>query len=82
MKVWKCKFMESETQYLGFIVDNKGIWPDPEKIKVMRAMLSPENVREVWGFLGMHSYYRCFIPNFSEIVIPLIKLTRKYPEFV
>ena len=31
MKISKCKFMQSETQYLGFIVDNKGIWPDPEK---------------------------------------------------
>ena len=25
MKISKCKFMQSETQYLGFIVDNKGI---------------------------------------------------------
>ena len=39
--------MQSETQYLGFIVDNKGIQPDLEKIMVMRAMLPPENDREV-----------------------------------
>ena len=70
--------MQSETQYLGFIVDNRGIWPDPEKIKVMRAMFLLENVRELQGFLGMCSYYRCFIPNFSEIAIPLIKLTKKF----
>ena len=47
MKISKCKFIQLETQNLGFIVDNRGIQPDPEKIKVMRAMLAPENVREV-----------------------------------
>ena len=47
MEISKYKFMQSETLYLGFIVDNKGIRPDPEKIKVMKAMFPPENVREV-----------------------------------
>ena len=45
-------------------------------------MLPPENVREVQGFLGMCSYHRWFIPNFSEIAIPLIKLTKKFAKFV
>ena len=30
----------------------------------------------------MCSYYRCFIQNFSEIAIPLIKLTKKFAKFV
>ena len=30
----------------------------------------------------MCSYYRCFIPNFSEIAIPFIKLTKKFAKFV
>ena len=30
----------------------------------------------------MCSYYRHFIPNFSEIAIPLIKLTKKFATFV
>ena len=30
----------------------------------------------------MCSYYRHFIPNFSEIAIPLIKLTKKFAKFV
>ena len=47
MKISKCKLMQSETQYLGVIADNMGIQPDRENITVMRAMLPPENVREV-----------------------------------
>ena len=81
MKISKCKFVQSETQYLGFIVDGNGIKPDPEKVKVIRAMLPPENVKGVHSFLGMISYYHHFIPKFSEIAIPLIKLTKKFAKF-
>ena len=38
-------------------------------------------VREVRSFIGMCSYYRRFIPNFSEIAEPIISLTRKYARF-
>ena len=81
MKISKCKFAQKETQYLGFIVDGNGVRPDPEKVKVIKQMLPPENVRDVRGFLGMMSYYRRFCPNFSEIGSPLIKLTKKFAKF-
>ena len=48
----------------------------------MKAMLPSANVREVQGFLGIHSYYRCCIPNFSETTTPLIILTKKFAKFV
>ena len=38
-------------------------------------------VREVRGFIGMRSYYRRFVPNFSKIAQPLIDLTKKYARF-
>ena len=41
----------------------------------------PTCVREVRSFIGMCSYYRRFIPNFSEIAEPIINLTRKYAKF-
>ena len=81
MKISKCKFAQKQTQYLGFIVDGQGIGPDPEKVMVIRAMLPLENVREVRSFIGMCSFYRRFIANFSEIAIPIIKLTNKFVKF-
>ena len=81
MKISKCKFAQKQTQYLGFIVDGQGILPDPEKVKVIRAMLPPENVRQVRSFICMCSFYRRFIANFSEIAIPIIKLTKKFAKF-
>ena len=35
----KCKFMQKETQYLGFIINEDCIMADPNKVKVMRQML-------------------------------------------
>ncbi len=81
LKLTKCSFMQAETQYLGHIVNESGISPDPEKVEAIRSMSAPTSVREVRGFIGMCSWYRRFIPNFSSIARPLIDLTKKYARF-
>ena len=73
--------MQKETQYLGFIISEDGIMADPDKFKVMRWMLPPTCVQEVRNFIGMCSYYRRFIPNFSPIVKPFFRLTKKFTKF-
>ncbi|XP_062093563.1 uncharacterized protein LOC133799577 [Humulus lupulus] len=42
----------------------------------------PKNVTEILSFLGLEGYYRLFVENFSEIAMPLTKLTRKDLKFV
>ena len=54
---------------------------DPYKGQVMRQMLPPTCVRKVKCFIDMCTYYRRFIPNFSAVVRPLIKVTKKFPKF-
>ena len=54
---------------------------DPDKVMVMRQMLPPTCVRKVRSFIGMCSYYRRFIPNFSAIAKPLISLTKKFANY-
>ena len=81
LKLKKCSFLQSETHYLGFIINVKGISPDPAKEEAIKSLPTPTCVREVRSFIGMCSYYRRFIPNFSEIAEPIIALTRKYARF-
>lgn len=81
MKLRKCFFFQTEVQYLGFIVCRDGVKPDPDKVSAIRELAAPSNVREVRGLIGMCSYYRRFIPNFSEIAAPLIELTKKHARF-
>ena len=81
LKLSKCKFIQDETQYLGFIINKDGITTDPEKVRVIKGMSPPTTVKGVRSFIGMCSYYRRLIPNFSEIAKPIIKLTKKFAKF-
>ena len=81
LKLKKCSFLKSETNYLGFVISEEGIKPDQKKIEAIRSLPVPACVKEVRSFIGMCSYYRRFIPNFSQIAEPIIALTRKYAHF-
>ena len=76
LKLKKCAFFQEETGYLGFVINKDGVKPDPDKVKAIRTLPERKNVREIRGFIGMCSYYRRFIPNFSKIAEPLIELRR------
>jgi hypothetical protein len=81
LKLKKCSFFQEQTEYLGFIISEQGIKPDPKKVDTIRQLPAPTSVREIKGFIGMCSYYRRFTPNFSQIAELLIDLTRKYAKF-
>lgn len=81
LKLKKCSFFKEQTEYLGFNINEHGVKPHPKKVEAIRKLPAPTTVREVRGFIGMCSYYRRFIPNFSKIAEPLIDLTRKYASF-
>ena len=40
----------------------------------------PENVTEVKQFLGLCSYYRKYVKNFSQIAHPLFEITTRAPH--
>ena len=63
------------------MINEHGIKPEARKVNVIKALAPPTSVREVRSFIGMCSYYRRFIPKFSEIAEPIISLTRKYAKF-
>ena len=47
------------------------------KVKAILDWPEPRKVRDIQSFLGFANFYRRFIPNYSEIVLPLTRLTRK-----
>jgi hypothetical protein len=78
----KCNFCYREIKFLGHIVGKDGIKVDQDKIKKVREFPKPENVSELRGFVGLASYYRKFIKDFSKITKPLTKLFQKDLEYV
>ncbi|KAI3776561.1 hypothetical protein L1987_46347 [Smallanthus sonchifolius] len=76
-KFSKCEFWLKEVQFLGHIVNDKGIHVDPAKIETVKNWNTPKTPTEVRSFLGLAGYYRHFISNFSKVVVPLTALTNK-----
>jgi transposase InsO family protein len=82
LKSKKCRFARSRTEYLGFMISDKGIAPVQSKLDALRAARTPSSRRDVQSFLGLASYYRRFVPKFSEIARPLNWLLKKDQDFV
>ena len=55
----------------------EGLTMAEDKIKTILDWPEPRKVKEVQSFLGFANFYRHFIYNYSDIVIPLTRTTRK-----
>lgn len=77
----KSLFCRNELKYLGYVVDKHGLHTDPSKINCILNYPTPTSPKEIKRFLGMCSWYRRFINNFSNISRPLNKLTSKKIKF-
>ena len=73
----KCEFCRAEVKYLGFVVNNKGLQVDPDKIAPIRDYPAPKNIRQVRRWMGMTSWYRRFIPDYATRMSPVTALLKK-----
>lgn len=76
LNINKCKFLQTEIEYLGRVVSNGQVKPNPGKIRALLDSPVPTTQKQVRQFCGLAGYFRKFIPNFSLIMIPLYDLTR------
>jgi len=67
--------------YLGHVFSAAGMAPDPKKTQAIVEWPRPTNVATVQQFIGIASYYRCYIANFAQIAAPLHQLTQKGIQF-
>lgn len=77
LKLEKCQFFEREIQYLGYVINNKGIQINQNRLDEIKNYPRPKNLRTLRGFLGILNYYKRFINNLAEKQGPLIELLRK-----
>ena len=77
----KSFFCTHEIEYLGYILTRGGIKPQPEKVQAILALNLPNNVKELWHFLGMLvQYYRDMWAKHSEMLAPLSNLVGECGE--
>nr|GFA51096.1 putative reverse transcriptase domain-containing protein [Tanacetum cinerariifolium] len=80
-KFSKCEFWIPKVQFLGHVIDRRGIHVDPAKIESIKDWASPMTPTEICQFLGLSGYYRIFIEGFSKITKSMTKLTQKAIKF-
>ncbi len=81
MKSSKCHFNKTKVEFLGYIICQEGRTTNPDKVKVIQDLEAPTTVKGVRSFLGMTGYYRCVIPVYTHIAVPLVELTKKHVRY-
>jgi hypothetical protein len=77
----KCSFMFNELTILGVLINAEGVSPDPQKLTGVSRLRSPRTTREAKRIYGLLSYFRKFIPKFSQISRPIQLLTSPSVRF-
>ncbi|BHF77490.1 hypothetical protein SprV_0602059700 [Sparganum proliferum] len=70
----KCVLGVPSLEFLGHHVDSEGLPPLPCKTEVIRDFPPPTSNRHLQRFLRMVDFYRRFLPNCADLMLPLTNM--------
>ena len=73
----KCSFGVSAGKFLGFIVNNRGIEVNPDKIKVVLDMQPPSNIKDVQRLTGRIAALSRFVSRANKKCRPFFQVLKK-----
>ena len=78
----KCKFRLPEVTFMGHVISEEGLKPDPVKLQGVKEMPTPTSKQDVKRLLGMVNYLQKFAPNLSAATAPMRELLKEQNEFL
>ena len=60
---------------LGYRISHNNLRPDPDRLKPLRDLPAPNNMKGLKRIHGMFAYYSSWIPKFSDKIRPLLEVT-------
>ena len=82
-KLTKCEFHQKELKFLGYLINDKGISMDEDRVQAIQEWPMPKSVKDIQSFMGFTGFFRKFIKNYSIITAPLTNMlhgANKYPK--
>nr|VZI43467.1 unnamed protein product [Spirometra erinaceieuropaei] len=70
----KCVLGVPSLEFLGHQVDSEGLRPLPSKVEAVRNFPPPTSKRQLQRFLGMDNFFRRFLPNCADLMLPLTNM--------
>ena len=65
----KSELVIPEVEYLGHTISKLGVQPNPANVKAIVNAPLPPDVKGVRSFLGMCSFFRNFVQNYSTKIV-------------
>lgn len=78
----KCTFGVPTRKLLGYIISERGIDANPEKINAILSLTKTTSIRGVQKITGCIAALNRFISRLGEKAIPLYRLLKKTDTFV
>ena len=78
----KINLRKSEVKFMGHVITDEGLKPDPDKVKAVEEMPRPTCKKELLSLLGFVNYLSKFLPRLAEVAQPLRNLTAKEAPFL
>ena len=80
IKSEKSQFYWTEIEFLSYIIINKSIKMNSEKVRVIAEWSVPKSVKDVQFFLKFVNFYQKFIKKYSHVTASLTDIIRKKQE--
>ena len=75
----KCFFAQPRVKLLGHMVSENGIEADPDKVKAIMLLPSPESTKQLATFIEKVKYMAMFISLSSQLLYPLQQVAKHDP---
>ena len=76
LKPSKIQFGQKEVDYLGHAISAKGISVSTDRINGIHDLPTPKSIKDLRSVLGMANFVRRFVKDYSDLMAPLVELTR------